>query len=68
MHTEGDEPFREERPNGVIDDCESFWLKSVLSRIEEENAAPSTIHKFSEDYGYPQLRSTSSQFEMQSLR
>lgn len=50
MHTEGDEPLREERLPPNIDDCESFWVKSVLSRIEEENAAPSTIYRFSSDF------------------
>jgi len=58
IHTDGDFPLNNER-HFTTDDCESFWLKSVLSRIEEENAAPSTMNKYSDDFSYNHLKSNS---------
>jgi hypothetical protein len=39
--------MRKRRP--TQDDAKSLGLKSILSRIEEENAAPSTVYKHSDD-------------------
>ena len=55
LATDGDfHSLRRRRP--TQDDAQSLGLKSFLSRIDEENAAPSTFYKNSDDFKVPGLQ------------